>query len=157
MVLTISTASRPDKDGKIKIVGSGDEKISFTAINDAARFIAHVLTGTSVLRAPGQNLTSPAETPPSALSNAVHRIQGSTATLNNLAALYQSKPPKQIEVAHESPETALQRFREKGEDEFLSFLKSDWALGNGLVGEPLSNSLWDEWLPKDVREFIERF
>jgi hypothetical protein len=103
------------------------------------------------------SLTSYSETPPSALAGAVYRIQGSTATFNNLAALYQSKSPKQIEVSHESPETALQRFQDKGADEFLSFLKSDWALGNGLVGEPLSNSLWDEWLPKDVREFIEEF
>lgn len=43
--MTSRTALRPDKDGKIKIVGSGDEKVSFTAINDAARFVAHVLTG----------------------------------------------------------------------------------------------------------------
>lgn len=47
--LTSRTAFRPDKDGKIRIVGSGDEKVSFTAINDAARFVAHILTGKPVI------------------------------------------------------------------------------------------------------------
>lgn len=35
---------RPDEQGKITIVGSGDERVGFTAIADAARFIAHALT-----------------------------------------------------------------------------------------------------------------
>jgi hypothetical protein len=55
---------------------------------------------------------------------------------------------------HETAEQALQRFREKGAQEFISFLKAEWASGGGLVGEPVRNGEWEEWNPRDVREFV---
>jgi hypothetical protein len=82
----------------------------------------------------------------------VYRIQGSTATFNELAALYKAKSAKPIEVVYETPEEALERFK-KGD--FIAFLKAEWASGGGIVGEPVRNDVWKDWKPKDVREFVQ--
>ncbi|KAJ9113037.1 hypothetical protein QFC22_006133 [Naganishia vaughanmartiniae] len=132
----IAAFTGPDEQGKLTIVGTGDEPVGFTSIDDTARFIAHALATQS----------------PSELQNAEYRIQGSTATFNELSKLYQAKSAKPIEIVHESPEESLKKFA-KGD--FIAFLKAEWATGHGLVGEPLRNDVWKEWKPKDIREFIQ--
>ncbi|KAJ9112874.1 hypothetical protein QFC19_000429 [Naganishia cerealis] len=152
----------PDDKGTITIVGSGNERVSFTAIADAARFIAHALTSESSVYVLQQGVSLPPSPPararvaqpPSELQNAQYRIQGSSATFNDLAGLYKARTTtRSVEIVHEAPEDALKRFRENGD--FVAFLKAEWARGRGFLGEPLSNPLWSEWKPRDVREFIE--
>ncbi|KAJ7498111.1 hypothetical protein B0H11DRAFT_1998719 [Mycena galericulata] len=60
--------------GKIRIVGKGEVPVSFTATEDIAGFVAHVLT----------------TFPPSELENRVFRLEGDRASLNDLGAQFKT-------------------------------------------------------------------
>ncbi|KAJ7504206.1 hypothetical protein B0H11DRAFT_1981202 [Mycena galericulata] len=60
--------------GKIRIVGTGEVPVSFTAIEDIAGFVAHVLT----------------TLPPSELENRVFRLEGDRASLNDLGVQFKT-------------------------------------------------------------------
>ncbi|KAJ7665954.1 hypothetical protein DFH06DRAFT_263445 [Mycena polygramma] len=60
--------------GKIRIVGKGEEPVSFTSISDIAGFVAHVLTTLS----------------PSELENRLFRLEGERLSLNELGPLFKT-------------------------------------------------------------------
>lgn len=66
----------------------------------------------------------------------------------------QAKNPE-VKIFHESHETALKRFVEKGD--FIAWLKVEWDLGNGtsvIEKKDLKNGLWQDWRTRGVEEFL---
>jgi len=90
--------------GKFKIVGKGETKGSFTAIEDIAGFTAHVLT----------------TLPPPKLENAIFRIEGANTSLREIAALYGNAV--QIEYV------------DKLSDDFKTMLQGLFESGKGATG-----------------------
>lgn len=94
------------------------------------------------------------ELPPSELNNRVFSISGSEASPIEIAKLYQEKDSSLV-IEHESTETALKRFKEKGD--FVAYLKALWEEKGGLsYREDLkkSNDVFPGFKPVDVRSFI---
>jgi len=112
--------------GKVKIVGKGDKKITFTAPEDIAGFTAHILT----------------TLPPTKLDNTVFRIQGSSATLLDVAAFFEGKVPFE--------------HVDKLEDPFPTYLQRIIETSGGDVseGEEFSNGLWEGHQWKTVQDVL---
>jgi len=90
--------------GKFKILGKGQSKASYTAPEDIAGFVAHILT----------------TLPPSELANKIFRIQGAHLTLLEIAAL----------LGHENDVEHVDSFP----DEFKTFLHNLIESGEGSTG-----------------------
>jgi len=110
--------------GKVRILGKGETKGSFTAPEDIVGFTAHVLT----------------TLPPSELNDTVLRIQGSSATLREIAALFEGKfPAEHVDKLDNEFATALQRVVESGQ---------------GETGGS-SNGLWEGHQWKTIKEVLD--
>jgi len=90
--------------GKFKIVGKGETKASFTAIEDIAGFTAHVLT----------------TLPPPKLENAIFRIEGVNISLREIAALY--------------GDTVQVEYVDKLSSDFMTMLQRLMDSGKGATG-----------------------
>ncbi|KAF7980780.1 hypothetical protein HWV62_36841 [Athelia sp. TMB] len=102
--------------GKIQIIGTGDVKATYTHPNDIAGFVAYVLT----------------HLPASELEDKVFRIQGESASLNEIAAYYGTKHP-------------VEHVEEISSDAFKNLLQGVIASGVGGTvpeGTDSSNGLW---------------
>jgi len=127
------------KDNKVTITGDGKAPISFTGLQDVARWVSHVTT-TVPLRD---------------LSNKVLPIEGSRHNWNEIIAFYNKSSNTSLEVTHEPFEDALKVW--EATHDFGAFLKAKWANGEGLVesnSTPAGNKLWKEWNPKDLSAFF---
>jgi len=111
------------ESGKFKILGKGQSKASFTALEDIAGFTAHILT----------------TLPPSQLTNAIFRIQGSHVTLLEIAAI----------LGHENDVEHVESFP----DQFRTFLHKHIESGNGSTGGN-SNHLWEGHKWKEVKDVL---
>ncbi|KDQ14396.1 hypothetical protein BOTBODRAFT_32856 [Botryobasidium botryosum FD-172 SS1] len=92
------------QSGKFRIVGKGETKISFTAIEDIAGFTAHVLT----------------TLPPSELKDAIFRIQGECVTLREVADMY--------------GDTVQVEYVESLSNEFVTMVQRGMNAGAGATG-----------------------
>ncbi|KZP05268.1 NAD(P)-binding protein [Athelia psychrophila] len=93
--------------GKVKILGKGDKKGTFTHPDDISGFVGYVLTH-----------LAPAE-----LENKIFRIQGEAASFLDIAAYYPTLPVEHIEEPFSGPD-----------GEFKSFLQDHVNSGKGSVG-----------------------
>jgi len=110
--------------GIFKILGKGETKGSFTAVKDISGFTAHVLT----------------TLPPSELQNAVFKIQGASASLNEIGALLEGKYP----VEHV----------DKLDGELSTHLQQIVESGQGNTGGT-SNGLWEGHQWKTIKEVLD--
>ena len=68
--------------GKVRIIGEGDQKATFTHPDDISGFVAYVVT----------------HLPPSELENRFFRIAGEHATLLEVAGYYKNLPVEHVEA-----------------------------------------------------------
>ncbi|KAK0447092.1 hypothetical protein EV421DRAFT_182338 [Armillaria borealis] len=101
----VASCSAP---GKVSIVGSGNVPASFTSIIDIAGFIGHVLTSYSI----------------SQLANQVFRLEGQSATLHEIAAMY-GKEAIQVDSV---------------DDPYATYMQKQIDLGLGRCGHGARNS-----------------
>ncbi|EIM81244.1 NAD-P-binding protein [Stereum hirsutum FP-91666 SS1] len=128
------------KNGSVKISGDGNVPISFTAREDIARYMAHVLT------------SLPAET----LEWRIFRIEGDRQTLNDVVKAYEEKTGKKINVSYQ-PVSELQEAMKANPKDFLTMVKLAFAQGLGaVVGAPeeLANGEFPDWNPKKVIDVL---
>ncbi|KZO95528.1 NAD-P-binding protein [Calocera viscosa TUFC12733] len=119
-------------NGKVQISGKGDTPISFTQRRDIGRFVAHVLTSLS----------------PEELEWRTFRIEGDRTTMNKVAAEYEQRSGKKLEVSHRSVEEVQEAVRQNPND-VPETLRLDWEMGGGIVGTPeqLANKVYPDWNP----------
>ncbi|TFY79787.1 hypothetical protein EWM64_g4224 [Hericium alpestre] len=125
--------------GKISYGADGNAPVSFTSRRDVTRFLAHVLTTLPLEKLQWNTL----------------RIEGDRVSFNEIVRQYEAKTGKKLEVQLRSIEELEAALKANPQD-FSSVLHLTWAQGDGVVGKPeeVSNSLWPEWNPKKVIEFI---
>jgi nucleoside-diphosphate-sugar epimerase len=123
---------------KAWIVGDGNQKISFTKIEDIARFVAHSLT------------LFPAER----LHNQTFRLEGDRKTWNEYFDLVERKAGVKYEVTRKDAEEVRKRIEghEMEPKNLLEFIAWSWGTGGGLVGEPLAN--YEGWNPKKLEDLL---
>jgi len=129
-------------NGKVQISGKGDSPISFTQRRDIGRFVSHVLT----------------HLPPDELEWRTFRIEGDRTTMNAIAAAYEQRSGKKLEITHRSVEELREAVKQNPMD-VADTLRLDWELGGGVVGTPeqISNGLYPEWNPvKAVDVLLKR-
>ncbi|EJU04366.1 NADP-binding protein [Dacryopinax primogenitus] len=125
--------------GKVQISGKGDTPISFTYRRDIGRFLAHILT----------------ELPPEELAWKTLRIESDRTTMNKIAAEYERRSGKKLEVTHRSLEEMREAVRNSPLD-VSETLRLDWELGGGTAGTPeqLDNKLWPEFNPTSAVDVL---
>jgi len=119
-------------NGKVQISGKGDTPISFTQRRDIGRFVAHVLTSL----------------PHEELAWRTFRIEGDRTTMNKIAAEYEQRSGKKLDLSHRSLEELKEAVKNNPMD-VSETLRLDWELGGGVTGTPeqMDNKLWPEWNP----------
>jgi len=122
-------------EGKVTINGNGDSPLSFVHRTDIARYVAYVFT----------------HKPASELAWKTLRIQAELTTFNKIAADYEAKTGKKLEITRTSREVLAER---ASEGDLKSFLFQEWDLHGGTVGSPLTNDLFPGWNPKSVVDAI---
>ncbi|EGO02790.1 hypothetical protein SERLA73DRAFT_150416 [Serpula lacrymans var. lacrymans S7.3] len=127
--------------GKFLIAGKGRTPFSFTAREDAAGFVAHILT----------------TLPPSKLHDATFRIQGHRGTLSDIAKLYAHiAPVKYVDfIPHEVSAARVREYLQKKVD--LGAASTGWDPLTGREGKQpagSSNSLWEGHQWKKVKDVL---
>lgn len=102
--------------GKIKILGKGDQRASYTHPNDISGFVAYVVT----------------HLPASELENKFLRIQGESASFSEIARYYKDLPVQHVEALGASEGTYNES--DTYSDEFKAFLHIFIDSGKGSVG-----------------------
>jgi len=113
--------------GKVKIIGKGDKRGSFTALDDVAGFTAHVLT----------------TLPSSELDDTVFRLQGDVATLREIATFFEGKFPFE--------------YVDKLNDPFPTMVQDHIESGGGeeYEGEgDISNGMWEGHQWKTIQDVL---
>ncbi|KAJ7643748.1 hypothetical protein FB45DRAFT_783325 [Roridomyces roridus] len=123
-------------NGKINVVGYGNMPCSFTASDDVAGFVAHVLT----------------TLPPEELFNQTFRLQGDRSTISDLGALFRTEVEYVKEVPGRMSElwTRMQSAAECGVGSTGWDMRL-WAEGTEHAG--CTNHLWEDHQWKTIRSF----
>ncbi|KAJ6522344.1 hypothetical protein DFH09DRAFT_1191722 [Mycena vulgaris] len=121
--------------GKIRIVGTGEAPVSFTALEDIAGFVAHVLT----------------TLPPAELENRIFRLEGDRTTLTELGPLFKTSVEHLAEISGEPGKTKLLSLADRGS------LSSGWneakkAEGTGADAAGSANALWPGHQWKTIKD-----
>jgi len=122
-------------DGKATIGGIGDSPLSFVHRTDIARYVGYVFT----------------HIPPSELAWKILRIEAERTTFNKIAAGYEAKTGKKLEITR-TPREVLAKKADDGD--LMAFLFHEWDLHGGTVGSPLTNDLYPDWNPRSVIDAI---
>lgn len=138
------------KSGKARVGGDGNAKISFTSRHDIARYVVFALTELSA----------------SELHDKAFKIEASRAV--RLGPLFipivltvgrhspsmrsEDKYGQKLDVKHSS----LEELRDsiKANHDISTILRLLWAEGDGLVGEPIDNYKYPDWIPKPVLDYL---
>jgi len=123
------------KSGKVAVGGDGNAPVSWTARNDIARFLAHVLV----------------HAPASRLQNQVLRLEGDRASFNEIFRGYEERTGTNLDVTYRTVESLRAKLAENAYD-FDAYLHVIWAT-DGLVGGP-DNGLFPEWNPTKVVDIL---
>jgi len=121
--------------GKIIIRGHGDGPVSWTARSDIARFVTYVITTHPIEKYAGRAI----------------RIEGDRKTFNEIAAGYEKKTGKSLEITR-VPRADVEKAVAENPNDFLAYLYYVWDAGKALSGktEELDNDLYPGWNPKKV-------
>ncbi|GAA96412.1 uncharacterized protein L969DRAFT_18679 [Mixia osmundae IAM 14324] len=125
--------------GKITIIGRGDAKVSTTARQDIADYLAFVLT----------------KLKPEELANRVLRIEGSRFSFNELVEHANANSQRPLEVDHEPLQVAQKRYADT--HDFITWMKVAWDQGRGVSAtntSDLDNHLFPDWQPKPIKDFL---
>ncbi|EGO02741.1 hypothetical protein SERLA73DRAFT_176091 [Serpula lacrymans var. lacrymans S7.3] len=128
--------------GKFLIVGSGKTPASYTAIEDVAGFLAHVLTTLS----------------PSKLHNASFRIEGERGSLSDVAKLYEGKAAVEYTdaIPAEVPDAPVRNYLQHKFEEGAASTGFEFALGrDGKEPAGSSNALWEGHHWKTLKEVLK--
>jgi len=136
---TIPALTGFSKNGKINIIGSGTTPCSFTASEDVAGFVAHVLT---VLH-------------PQDVFNRTFRLQGDRSTLSDLAALFQTEVLYVEEIPGQMGEVwkRMQMVAECGAASTGWDIRK-WAEGEEHAG--CTNYLWEGHQWQTIKSFYRK-
>ncbi|KAJ7133633.1 hypothetical protein C8R44DRAFT_611289 [Mycena epipterygia] len=123
-------------NGKINIAGYGNMPCSFTASDDVAGFVAHVLTSL----------------PPEELFNRTFRLQGDRSTLSDLALLFETEVRYVKAIPGQMSEvwTRMQMAAECGAAS-TGWDVRQWAEGDEYAG--CTNYLWEGHQWKTIKSF----
>ncbi|KLO07655.1 NAD-P-binding protein [Schizopora paradoxa] len=118
--------------------GKGDGPISFTARDDAARFIAHALVAFPKEKLEWKSI----------------RMEGDRQSMNSFIAQYEALRGVKIDVTRIPAEELEARLKENSSDIVAMFLLA-WDRGGGAMDSAgLSNGEWPEWNPKSVIDVV---
>ncbi|EJU02021.1 NADP-binding protein [Dacryopinax primogenitus] len=126
-------------NARVHLAGSGNNLVSFTSRVDIARYVIYVLISL----------------PPSALENAVLRIEGERATHVDALQQYETATGKKLDITCESVDS-LRATLLKNPMNFRAALFLSFEAGNGLVGKPeeLTNDLYPDWNPQSILDVL---
>jgi len=125
--------------GKIRILGKGDAKATFTHPDDIAGFVGYVLTH-----------LSPAE-----LENKFFRIEGEHASLLDIAGYYRDLPVEHVEEPFSGPDGGFKTFLHHHINNGQGSVAYSAVAGKELTGADAagaSNALWAGHHWKSIKE-----
>ncbi|CAE6536366.1 unnamed protein product [Rhizoctonia solani] len=121
----------------VDIWGTGDEKITWTAMPDIARYLAYVL----------------GHVPLTGLQDQVLGIQGDLKTANEVVALWEDKHKAKLQVTYKPIQELHDRVAANPGD-VLAAVMRETASGRSRAPEPLSNDLYPGWNPKPITSVL---
>ncbi|CAE6436156.1 unnamed protein product [Rhizoctonia solani] len=121
---------------KATIWGDGNAKSTWTTVHSVADWVANVLK----------------TVPISQLENKHLRIQGNSASANEVVALWEKKHNDKLEVEYHPLKELDDRVSASGED-FLAILLQEWSSGRGDIGGK-DNGLYPNWKPDTIESVL---
>ncbi|KAF8596544.1 NAD(P)-binding protein [Ceratobasidium sp. AG-I] len=125
----------PDEN-RILIYGSGNEKNSWTSVDDVARFVAYIL----------QNMGL------SQLTNQSFRVEGDAKSFNEFVEIWEAKHNVKLEVSY-MPISELDERIVRDPADHEAAIGREMFSGRAATG-PVANSLFPDWNPKSLRDAI---
>ncbi|CEL56001.1 Isoflavone reductase homolog A622 OS=Nicotiana tabacum PE=2 SV=1 [Rhizoctonia solani AG-1 IB] len=123
-------------ENKIVIYGTGEEKNSWTSMEDVARFIAYILQNMGIEQ----------------LVNRKLRIEGDKKSFNEFVGIWEKKHQVKLDVSYRSISELNDRVSRDPSDHEAAIAREMFS-GRAAEG-PTSNSLFPGWKPKSLEEAI---
>ncbi|GAB1520365.1 hypothetical protein RhiTH_003440 [Rhizoctonia solani] len=121
---------------RVDVWGDGNAKLTWTTIPSIANWIANVLKSVSIEQLQNKHL----------------RIQGDSASANEIVKLWEKKHNSKLEVVYH-PTTELDERLSADKNDILAIILREWASGRGEIGGK-DNGLYPSWKPDTVESVL---
>ncbi|CAE6379649.1 unnamed protein product [Rhizoctonia solani] len=132
----LSTGGFPNLSFPVDVWGDGNAKLTWTTIPSTANWIANVLKSVSIEQLQNKHL----------------RIQGDSASANEIVKLWEKKHNSKLEVVYH-PTTELDERLSADKNDILAIILREWASGRGEIGGK-DNGPYPSWKPDTVESVL---